>query len=199
MALFTDGALSTIEELAGHDSQLLTVATVEGIDVTKKMELAQTELGIELETLLERRLLERVVATPPMRLWHAYRSLEMVYQDAYNCQLNDRYANKRDEFRDLARWAMDRLVRLGVGVTEHPMAKAAEPVVTLTPGPLLDGTYYVTMSWENAAGEEGLCADVVGVTTVGSTFVVSGKRAPKRRRDGTCTPASGRGTWFVRT
>jgi len=179
MALFTDGGVSTIEELVGHDSQLLNVATAEGIDVTKKMALAQTELAIELETLLERRLLDKVVVTAPLRLWHAYRSLEMVYQDAYNCQLNDRYANKRDEFRDLSRWAQDRLLRLGVGLTEHPTPKAAEPVVTTTAGPLADGTYYVTMSWVNAGGEEGLCADAVGVTTAGSTFVVSGRRAPE--------------------
>ena len=178
MALFTDGPLSTIEELAGHDSQLLNVATVEGIDVTRKLALAQQELEIELETLLERRLLEKLVVTPALRLWHVYLTLEMVYQDAYNNQLNDRYANKRDEFRDLSRWAMDRLIRLGVGLAEHPLPKAVEPTVTVTPGPLADGTYYVTMSWVNAAGDEGVVADAVCVTTVDSTFVVTPRRAP---------------------
>jgi hypothetical protein len=179
MALFTDGPVSTIEELAGHDSQLLNVATVEGIDVTTKLELAQEELGIELETLLERRLLDKVVVTPPMRLWHAYLSLEMVYRDAYNNQLNDRYGNKRDEFRDLARWAMDRLIRLGVGLVEHPVPKAAEPNVTPTPGPLADGTYYVTVAWVNAANEEGGSANAVNVTTTSSTFVVNPRHAPQ--------------------
>jgi len=179
MALLADGAVSTIEELAGHDSQLLNVATVEGIDVTTKLALAQEELAIELETLVERRLLDKVVVTPPLRLWHAYRSLEMVYQDAYSNQLNDRYANKRDEFRDLARWAMDRLIRLGVGWVEHPLRKAAVPDTTPTPGLLADGTYYVTMSWTNAGGEEGVCADVSEVTTASSTFVVTPRRAPE--------------------
>ena len=179
MALFTDGPISTIEELAGHDSQLLNVATVEGINVTTKSVLAQEELGIELETLLERWLVSKVVVTPPMRLWHAYLTLEMVYQDAYNNQLNDRYANKRDEFRDLARWAMDRLIRLGVGLVEHPVPKAAAPAVTVTPGPLADGTYYVTMSWVNEAGEEGAAADAASVTTASSTFVVTPQRAPE--------------------
>jgi hypothetical protein len=178
MALFTDGPVSTIEELAGHDSQLPSVATVEGIDVTIKLALAQEELGIELETLLERRLVSKVVVTPPLRLWHAYLSLEMVYQDAYNNQLNDRYANKRDEFRDMARWAMDRLIRLGVGLAEHPVPKAMIPEVTSTPGLLADGTYYVTMSWVNAAGEEGVCSNVTVVTAASSTFVVNPRRAP---------------------
>ena len=178
MALFTDGAVSTVEELAGHDSQICSVATVAGIDVTRKLELAQEELGIELETLLERRLLKQVVVTPPLRLWHAYRSLELVYQDAYSSQLNDRYANKRDEFGGMARWAMDRLIRLGVGLTEHPVPKAAAPDVTAASGDLADGTYYVTVSWVNAAGEEGVCADVVSVTTAGSTFMASPRCAP---------------------
>jgi hypothetical protein len=179
MALFTDGPVSTIEELAGHDSQLLSVATVEGINVTTKLAAAQEEIGIELETLLERRRLDNVVVTAPLRLWHAYLSLSMVYQDAYNNQLNDRYASKRDEFRELARWAMDRLIRLGVGVAEHPVPKAVAPGVTPTPGPLADGTYYVTVSWVNAADEEGVCADAVNVTTADSTFVVAPRCAPQ--------------------
>ena len=52
MALFTDGAFTSIEDLRGHDTQLLNVATVEGIDVTRKLALAQEELGIEVEGLL---------------------------------------------------------------------------------------------------------------------------------------------------
>ncbi len=179
MALFKDGPISTVGELAAHDSQLMNVATVEGIDVTAKLELAQQELEIELETLLERALLDKVVVTPPLRLWHAYVSLEKVYQDAYSNQLNDRYANKRDEFSGLARWAMDRLIRLGVGLVECPVPKAEEPCVTPTTGGLADGTYYVTVSWLNAKGEEGVCADAVNVATVSGTFMVSPRRAPE--------------------
>ena len=183
MALFTDGPVSAIDELAEHDSQLLNVATVEGIDVTTKLKLAQEELALELDAMLERTGLERarldhVVVTPPLRLWHTYRSLEMVYGDAYNNQLNDRYANKRDQFHELARWAMDRLIRLGVGMAAIPVPKAATPEVTLTPGPLADGTYYVSMSWVNSTGEEGASADAMNVTTASSTFVVQPLRAP---------------------
>ena len=36
MALFTDGPLNTIEDLRAHDSQLVDVASTEGIDLTKK-------------------------------------------------------------------------------------------------------------------------------------------------------------------
>src|SRR5947209_6037992 len=48
MALYTDGPISSIEELTARDSQLLSVASTEGIDLAQKMALAQDELGLEL-------------------------------------------------------------------------------------------------------------------------------------------------------
>ena len=44
MALFTDGPVSSIDDLAAQDTQLLDVANAEGIDVTRKLGLAQDEL-----------------------------------------------------------------------------------------------------------------------------------------------------------
>jgi len=92
MALFTDGAIASIEDLRGHDTQLLNVATVEGIDVTRKLALAQEELGVEVAGLLEQTMIsgqlsappaiEQVVVTPPLKLWHIFRTLEMFYRDA---------------------------------------------------------------------------------------------------------------------
>ena len=49
---------------------------------------------------MRRRRSRQVVVTPPLKLWHTFRTLEMVYGDAYNSQLNDRYAGKRDEFHE---------------------------------------------------------------------------------------------------
>ena len=48
MALFTDGPISCIEDLTAQDSQLLNVASVEGIDTTQKMAIAQEELAMDL-------------------------------------------------------------------------------------------------------------------------------------------------------
>jgi hypothetical protein len=91
MALFTDGPVSTIEDLRAYDSQIGDIASMEGIDVQQKLALAQEDLSIELERLLDgRHGLEKVVQTPPLKLWHAYRSLELVYRDAYFTHLNDR-------------------------------------------------------------------------------------------------------------
>src|SRR3569832_705274 len=132
MALLTDGPASAIEDLAAQDSQLLNVASAEGIDLTAKLALAQETVGIELEGLLRECSgpeLRRVVVTPALRLWHAYRTLETVYRDAYFNQLNDRYAGKRDQFRELGMWARERLRQAGVGFTRQPLPRAVPPEV----------------------------------------------------------------------
>ena len=59
MALFTDGAVSSIEDLRGYDTQLLNVATIEGIDVTRKLTLAQDGIAAEMATLLEQAMRRR--------------------------------------------------------------------------------------------------------------------------------------------
>src|SRR4051812_10531675 len=145
MALFTDGALTSIEHLRAHDTQLLTVANVEGIDVTRKLELAQDEISVQVAGMLARQSappgLEQVVVSKPMRLWHAYRTLELVYRDAYHNQLNDRYGGKRDEYRGMAQWAYEQVIRVGLGIASRPAPKAPPPEVTPVAGSLEDGTY----------------------------------------------------------
>ncbi len=202
MALFTDGPASTMEDLTAQDSQLLDVASVEGIDVTQKLALAQDELALELDALLTRLSyvdqlfwlapqpnLGSVVVTPALKLWHTFRSLEMVYSDAYNSQLNDRYAGKRDQFHLRAKWAYEKLVAAGIGVASVPVPRAAMPAVTAAaapaPGaPLPDGTYYVTVAWVNAAGEEGASALPATIATAGSTLLVQPAGAPPRTAAG---------------
>jgi hypothetical protein len=185
MALFTDGPPATIEDLAAQDSQLLNVANGEGIDVTQKLALAQEELELELTAILNRMgtvdqmfwltaapNLKTVAVTPPLKLWHVFRTLEMVYADAYNSQLNDRYAGKREQYHERVRWARDKLVESGLGIVQVPVAKAATPTVTTAPGGIPDGTYYVTMAWTNAAGEEGNSAGPAVASTMSGTLAV---------------------------
>jgi hypothetical protein len=183
MALLMDGPPSTIEELTSHDSQLLNVASGEGIDVTQKLALAQRLTALEVEGLLRNRghhhvTLSQVVVTPWLRMWHTYAALELVYSDAYNSQLNDRYAGKRDQFRALASWAYDKLVNAGIGVTDRPVPQAGQPEVTSMAGALPDNTYYVTMAWVNAGGEEGSSAVPSAITTTSSAFLVTPPAAP---------------------
>jgi hypothetical protein len=181
MALFTDGPASTIEDLAAQDSQLLNVANSEGIDLTVKLGLAQEAIGLELEELLQRGSnfrLSQVVVTPAVRLWHTYRTLESVYRDAYHSQLNDRYAGKRDQFRELSKWAHNRLIQAGVGIAPRPVPKATSLDLQATAGTLPDGTYYASMAWVNAAGEEGASSAPAAIEVTGGTFAVNPPKAP---------------------
>jgi hypothetical protein len=195
MALFTDGLASSIDDLSAQDAQLADVASAENIDVTRKLALAQEEVALGLDALLTamsypeqslwlspRPCVNCVVVTPALRLWHSYRALEMVYADAFNSQLNDRYAGKRDQFHALANWAYDKLVRIGAGVVFDPIRRAAMPSVTAASGgaaALPDATYYATMAWINKAGEEGASAPPATVATVGGTLLVAPADPPK--------------------
>lgn len=176
MALFTDGAISSIEDMSGHDTQLINVAIVEGIDVTRKLALAQDEVRIEVEGLLNRLntspAIEQVVVTPAVRLWHLFRALELVYRDAYSSQLNDRYAAKRDEYHAMAAWAYDQVVRGGLGIAADPVMQAETPRLATTSGGLDDGTYFAAVTWMNAAGEEGGLSAPAMITLSGSSFEV---------------------------
>jgi hypothetical protein len=195
MALFTDGVPSTIDDLAALDSQLLNVAHAEGIDVTQKLTLAQIDLGLELTTLLTgnsyygqslwvtpRPNLSSVVVTPPLKLWHTYRALEMVYSDAFNSQLNDRYKGKRDQFHGMAKQAYEKLRETGLGIVATPVPVAASPSVVAAQsgagGNLPDGTYFVAISWVNAAGEEGAASEATAATISSGTILVEAGTAP---------------------
>ncbi|MGD0771590.1 MAG: hypothetical protein ABSC05_02090 [Candidatus Solibacter sp.] len=204
MALFTDGAIASIEELSGHDTQLLSVATVEGIDVTRKLALAQEELGIEVAGLLEGvastavyevaglvgglaaiPALGQVAVTPPLKLWLIFRTLEMVYADAYNSQLNDRYAGRRDEYHEMAAWAYNHVIQSGLGIVANPVARAATAAPQPSAGSLAAGTYYVAIAWTNLAGDEGASSIPATITVAAGSFSVQ-----------TTTPANVKG-WNV--
>jgi hypothetical protein len=191
MALFTDGAVASIEDLRGHDTQLLNVATVEGIDVTRKLALAQEELCIEVAGLLGRLgqmgqmgwlntppAIHQVVVTPPLKLWHIFRTLEMVYGDAYNSQLNDRYAGKRDEYHEMVKWAYNQVIQGGLGIATDPVEQAATPELRPSAGGLADGAYFVAVTWTNAAGEEGGSSPPAMIRVSGSSFAVQTTAPP---------------------
>ena len=183
MALFTDGPPSNIEQLAGLDSQLQNVASTERIDVARKLELAHEEIGVDLDRLLKRTSpadqlmwaavnpsLENVVVTTPLKLWFAYRALELVYSDAFNSQLNDRYMGKRDQFRQMALSHRERLMEAGAGMASIPVRRAATPLLAAAPGSLPDNIYYATAAWVNRVNEEGASAIAAAIATSSSTF-----------------------------
>lgn len=179
MALFTDGAISTAWDLQEYDASVLSVASTEGIDVTGKVNLAQKDLANELILFLLRRATFRdyppnirrsrgladVVVTDALRQWHIYKTLAMVYRDAYNNQLNDRYQGKWNEYEQLSKESSRTYFRLGVGVVADPIPRASVPTLETGAGGGAGGSYYAAASWVNSAGEEGSPSNYAEVST----------------------------------
>jgi len=185
MALFTDG-VSTIQDLASQDSSVLSTAQNENIDLNQKLQLAQQELGIELTTLLQRSntydwqfwlqpnpQLNNIVVTPPLQFWHVFQTLTLVYQDVYYNQLNDRYKAKRDQFHQLAKWALAKLIETGLGIVADPVPQATSPELTSVTGGQAALTCYVSVSWLNVANQEGQASSPNSLMlAAGNTLVV---------------------------
>jgi hypothetical protein len=104
-----------------------------------------------------------IVVTPPLRVWDTFRTLALVYRDAYGNQLNDRYAAKWKEYEGLAKWASAMLFQTGIGVVSDPIAVAGSPAVDLSSGPQPATTYFAQVTWLNATGEEGMASPVTSV------------------------------------
>src|SRR5437016_5839681 len=125
--LFTDGPISTVDQLADYESEIRQLASAEGINLDTKLRLAQTELGIELLTtnvqpdvaalagvVRNGFALEQVVITDVLRLWHIFAALASVFRDAYNRKLNDKYLPKWNEYKALAESTGNQCLTLGV-------------------------------------------------------------------------------------
>jgi len=186
MALFTDGTVSTIDELLAYESSLLDVARTERIDLTGKLMLARQEIGIELTVFLVDRgggewsgivwpalELKNIVVTEPLKKWHIFHTLGLVYRDAYNSQLNDRYQGKWKEYERRARWAAQALYRIGVGIVNDPVVQADKPALSSVAGPLPGALYYVRAAWVSVSGEEGNPSDLAVLSTGANTLLVA--------------------------
>jgi hypothetical protein len=177
--------------MAGLDSQLTSVASTEAIDVRRKVDLAYEEVGLDLNALLKRAdMAERpmwavvqpklndVVVTTALKLWHAYRTLELVYADAYNSQLNDRYQGKSDQFHEMAVSYRERLIDAGAGMASIPVPRAMTPALAAAPGSLPDDIYYATATWVNRVKEEGASGSPAAIATSSSSFSAQVGPAP---------------------
>ncbi len=187
MALFTDGTIAALADLADHESGVLDMASTEGIDLGVKLRLAQEEIGVEISSASERLAfygtsglaLGNVAVTAPLKLWHVFHALELAYRDAYGNELNDRYKNKLNHYRELSQWASETLFQAGVGIVWNPVPTAGEPELGYVAGPQNEGSYYVRMSWVNGTGEEGTPgATAMLATPTGSLLTVRARIAP---------------------
>jgi hypothetical protein len=195
MALFTDGPINLAIDLQNYENAILTVANTEQIDLAGKGALAQGEIATELILFLLRRFRQPdvlwtetyrrtigvgdVVVTDPLRRWHAYKTLALVYRDAYNNQLNDRYKGKWTEYEQLAQASEDSYFQIGVGLVSCPISKAVLPVLTITPGAGPAATYYVAVQWVNQTGQSGSASEVAQLTaSTGQQLVVAAVNPP---------------------
>src|SRR5688572_22204961 len=145
MSLFTDGSISDVQDLVAYEANLPDVADAEAIDLVSKLWLAQSELGAELGAAAigpgnvywasepragyGRFELQKVVVTPPLKLWHTFQTLAIIYRDAYNRKLNDKYLPKWTEYKELARWAANLLYQTGVGLVIQPIPRPDAPAL----------------------------------------------------------------------
>jgi hypothetical protein len=193
MALFNDGPISTAADLQQCENSILNVASTEDIDLASKLTLAQQDLANEVVSFLLRRPLRcayspwgdaagssslrnltNVVVTDPLRRWHVHRTLALVYRDAYNNQLNNRYEGKWAEYEVLAKASQRTYFQIGVGLVADPVPEAAAPTLSTVAGTSAGGTFYVAATWVGATGQEGTPSEVVQLgTSAGQQLSVS--------------------------
>jgi hypothetical protein len=191
--LLTDGDPNTTEDLRVYESAILDVANAEQIDLAAKLGLATEEVSQEvLDMLLDHtRALDPqfgspqwnmrrqigvsdVVVTRQIKRWHAAHTLEVVYRDAFNNQLNDRYQAKFNEYRKVAQDAKTHTIRYGIGLAIVPLPKAPAPVVSFASVQQAAATYFIQVTWVSALGQEGAASDSTSFdAAAGSVPVVS--------------------------
>lgn len=190
MALFTDGVPADIAYLRTYDSAIDQVASDEGIDLDAKLAIAAEEIGEEIFSFLllqgpadtsgsvwggvsgttitqsrRRQIgLSDVVVTQPLRRWHALATLAAFYRDAYNSELNDRYAGRWKTYTQLAKEAGERTFDIGIGIVSQPAPKANPPQLIQTSDPLLRADYWLQVTWANESAFEGAPSDPVSVS-----------------------------------
>jgi hypothetical protein len=199
MALFNDGPISTAADLQQYENSILTVASTENIDLASKLLLAQQDLANEVVLFLLRRPHRRnyslwddssasprsrqltdVVVTDPLRKWHVHRTLALVYRDAYNNQLNNRYQGKWAEYEELAKVSSRIYFQIGVGLVADPVPRAPVPLVTSVAGVATAGTFYIAVTWLDTTGQEGAPSDFAQLgTTDGQQLVVTISNPPQ--------------------
>jgi hypothetical protein len=192
MALFVDGPASTIGDLTDQDAGLLDVALNTGINVSTKLRLAVEEIRTDLHLWLIRPRsvlypviapelvwgptlrVEQIVVTPPLKRWETMHTLALVYRDAYFSQLVDRYQAKWQEYARLTRGASESFIASGLGLVADPVVQAAPPIISTTPGPQNGGTFYASVTWVNAANQEGLPSYVSSITVANGNLMTVG-------------------------
>ena len=175
--LFTDSIMATVDDLAEYESEIRAVASAEAINLETKLRLAQSEVGIELlatsvlpdaDRTRNAFTLGQVVVTDALRLWHIFHTLAIIFRDAYNRKLNDKYRPKWEEYQELAKSANGQYLTIGVALVWNPLPAPGPPTLDSVAGGDLPATnYFVFTTWVNARGQESSPSPIVA-STVGA-------------------------------
>jgi hypothetical protein len=184
MAMLLDGPPSTIDDLSARDSDLLSVAVSENIDLTVKLQLAAGDIATAVESILrsaqscDRTILRRfpslrhIAVTPQLKRWHIYTTLRLVYQDLYYSRLNDRYQARMKVYRAEESQALDDLRATGLGVVFDPLPQSLAPNIGTTSTADAGGVLYIATAFVNDRGEEGVLSVPVEADTADGTAAV---------------------------
>jgi hypothetical protein len=168
MALFTDGPIASLSDLKAYENAVLDVASLEKVDASDKLRVAQREVGIELASFLLRQgmppanvnNLSTVVVTEQMLHVHVLHALALIYRDAYNGQPNDTYKTKWREYAALAERSVRKLFDTGLGIVVAPLPRADAPTIAAVPGGIMPARYYfVSVAWIGAGSSRGALSE----------------------------------------
>lgn len=173
--LFYDSTISSLADLVAYESEVEELAMIANLDLDSKLRLAQTEVGVELlGTTGEAFTLDQVVVTDALKLWHTFHTLAIVYRDAYNRKLNDKYLPKWNEYRSLAKWASGLYFNIGVGLVAEPLsAPQAATVGAVAGGSLPQTSYFVRATWVDSKGGESFPSPAVSLTVAANQLLTA--------------------------
>jgi hypothetical protein len=191
MALFVDGPASTIDDLTDQDSGLLDVTQTNGVNLSTKLRLAADEIRTDLELwLLKPRpaigeiwspglRMQQIVVNPALRRWETMHTLALVYRDVYFTQVVDRYQAKWKGYLQLASNARESFLAGGLPVVSDPVPRALAPVLLSTTGSQTGGTFYASVAWVNAAGQQGAASETSSMTLAdGNVMIIAAVNGP---------------------
>lgn len=118
------------------------------------------------------------MATQPLRRWEAMHTLALVYRDAYFSQLVDRYQAKWEAFDKLARDTRESFIAIGMGIVADPLPQARPPMLVAVMAPQSGGTFYASVAWVNAAGQEGAASAASSITIPDGNLMTVGAIDP---------------------
>ncbi len=191
--LLSDGNPNDTIALTVYETEIFGLAATEGINLDQKLSLATQEISQDvLEFLLDHtRMLDwlpsvrrtmgvsDVVVSAQMTRWHALHTLAIVYRDAFNNQLNDRYQAKWREYQLLAKDRATRTFSFGIGLVSNPVPEAAAPSLGTATGAGQGGTFYVQVTWVGSNGAEGAPSPDTALTVEAlNDLVVQGVNPP---------------------